>query len=157
MANTSIAITTPQQAGTTAAYTDTAPSVRKHKTPRMKLDEVLQLLQGLSWTMGDLLYFAFRVKDEKGNKIKNRSESHAKMASKFLGGFSLPYEDGINPKIVMRVIRCLTSSIPEDKEKARKQGTAAIFAYLCDILSIDHSAITMKHRKAKQRLFDLVR
>jgi hypothetical protein len=53
----------------------------------MKLDEVLHLLQGLSWTMGDLLYFAFRVKDEKGNKIKNQSESHAKMASKFLGGF----------------------------------------------------------------------
>jgi hypothetical protein len=69
----------------------------------------------------------------------------------------LPYQDGIDPKIVMRVIRRLTSGIPEDKEKARKQGTAAIFAYLCDILSIDHSAITMKHRKAKQRLFDLVR
>jgi hypothetical protein len=69
----------------------------------------------------------------------------------------LPYEDGINPKIVMRIIRRLTSSIPEDKEKAQKQGTAAIFAYLCDILSIDHSVITMKHRKAKQRLFDLVR
>ena len=53
----------------------------------MKLDEVLQLLQGLGWTMGDLLYFVFQVKDEKGNKIKNRSKSHAKMASKFLGGF----------------------------------------------------------------------
>ena len=68
----------------------------------------------------------------------------------------LPYQDGINPKIVMHVIRHLTSSLPEDREKARKQGTEAIFAYLCDILSIDHSAITMKHRK-KQRLFDLVR
>jgi hypothetical protein len=33
MANSSIAITTPQQAQTTTAYTDTVTSVRKHKTP----------------------------------------------------------------------------------------------------------------------------
>lgn len=68
----------------------------------------------------------------------------------------LPYQDGINSKVVMHIIQCLTSSIPEDKDKAWKQGIAAIFAYLCNILSIDHSAITMKHRKGKQRLFDLV-
>ena len=64
-----------------------ATTTRRYWTARKKLDKVFNLLQEINWTMGDLLYYAFRVKDEDGHKIKKRSEAHAKMASRFLGGF----------------------------------------------------------------------
>jgi hypothetical protein len=47
---------------------------------------VFKLLQDFNWTIGDFLYHAFRVRDEKGDIIKSRSEAHAKMASRFLTG-----------------------------------------------------------------------
>lgn len=68
----------------------------------------------------------------------------------------LPPKDGINPVMALRIARHFTSDDPEDNKKAWKQGTAAIFAYLCDVLEIDRSGINMKAQSAKQKLYDLV-
>lgn len=61
-------------------------SRRKYRKDQDKLEAIFKLLQDFNWTIGDFLYLAFRVKDEKGAVVKNRSEAHAKMASRFLAG-----------------------------------------------------------------------
>ncbi|KAF8239056.1 hypothetical protein L208DRAFT_1374943 [Tricholoma matsutake] len=66
---------------------DRENTTRAYLTVREKLDKVFGLLKEVNWTMGDLLYYAFHTKDEGRHKIKKRSQTHAKMASRFLGGF----------------------------------------------------------------------
>lgn len=68
----------------------------------------------------------------------------------------LPVAQGINPVVVLRIIRHFISDNLDDNKKAWKQGTVAVYAYLCDVLEIDRSAIDLKTKSAKQKLFDLV-
>ena len=71
----------------------THPDAQVHTSKRpwwlhkSKLNEVFKLLQEFNWTLADFLYFIFWDKDEHGRKIKDWSEAHMQMASKFLGGF----------------------------------------------------------------------
>ena len=85
--------TTPTAPSTPSLSTLPSPDDQVHtskrpwRTHKSKLNEVFKLLQDFNWTLGDFLYFTFRDKDEHGRKIKDRSEAHTQMASKFLGGF----------------------------------------------------------------------
>jgi hypothetical protein len=57
---------------------------------------------------------------------------------------------------VCNVIQHLTANdeLEEDGRKAYRQGSAAIFKYLCDLLGIDISALGSKPKK--QKLFDTI-
>jgi hypothetical protein len=73
------------------------------------------------------------------------------------GAQELPAKDGIDLARTKRVIRHLTSPDLEDRQKAFKQGTTAIYVYLCDLLEIDHSQVDMRRKDTKRQLLETLR
>lgn len=75
----------------------------------------------------------------------------------------LPEREGIDLNLVKRIIRrlILVSVDSVDTKDAAiqsifTQGTAAIFAYLCDILHIDRGNMETSNRVAKRTFFNLI-
>lgn len=61
---------------------------RSPRTDDEKLDEVLKYIQdNLNWSLGQFLYFLFRVEDDDGEEV-HRRHRHAAAVSKFLRGQS---------------------------------------------------------------------
>ncbi|SJL16389.1 uncharacterized protein ARMOST_19913 [Armillaria ostoyae] len=54
-------------------------------TEWMKVEEVLGKIQAVGWTIRDFLFHLSKVKDDHGNGVKGRSQTHAAMLSSFLG------------------------------------------------------------------------
>ena len=63
----------------------------------------------------------------------------------------------IDLKLAKRIIRH-TLGEPQDssRKRAYKQGTAAIFRYLCDVLHLAHSQVPQRARSAKKDVFDIL-
>lgn len=51
-----------------------------------KFAAIIDLLDSLRWTLGDLLYHMFRLKDEKNEDVKGRSRGHTDGLEKFVRG-----------------------------------------------------------------------
>jgi hypothetical protein len=75
----------------------------------------------------------------------------------------LPEREGIDLNLVKRIIRRLILVSVDIKDAAQPaihsiftQGTAAIFAYLCDILHIDRGNMETSNRVAKRTFFNLI-
>jgi len=60
---------------------------RKWRTVQDKVNELLQLIQSFNWTLGDMLYHTFSMRDHKGELYKP-DPIHYQMVSKFLSGGS---------------------------------------------------------------------
>lgn len=69
----------------------------------------------------------------------------------------LPAQTGINVALAARIIGQLTNDNGSDLEKVRTQGTAGIFAYLCDIINVDRSNIELHRRTSKGFLFNALK
>jgi len=68
---------------------DARPMKKRNYQPRRttgdKLEIILGSLRQVDWSLGDFLYYMFRVKDEKGEDAM-RTASHAMYATRFLQG-----------------------------------------------------------------------
>ena len=71
-------------------------ATRTYRTVREKLDKVLSLLQEINWTMGELLYHAFRIEDENKQKAFDHmlfsKYSASAWSSKFCENWGKPGE-----------------------------------------------------------------
>lgn len=65
----------------------------------------------------------------------------------------LPPEDGIDILRASRVIRHVVKNANVENRTAFNAGSAAIFAYLCRILQIEHDGIQMGKKESKRLLF----
>ena len=65
----------------------------------------------------------------------------------------LPAEDGIDILRASRVIRHLVKNASIENRTAFNAGSAAIFAYLCRILQVEHDGIQMGKKESKRLLF----
>ena len=60
-------------------------SKRPWRPIKYKVDEIFGLLKDWQWSIGDLLYYIFAMKDAKGNQFEPTGR-HTQMVSKFLTG-----------------------------------------------------------------------
>ena len=69
---------------------------------------------------------------------------------------SLPPEDGVDLSRALRVIRHLVKNPINANRIAYNAGSAAIFAYLCRTLEVEHGDIDLGKKEAKRRLFHTI-
>ena len=65
----------------------------------------------------------------------------------------LPAEDGIDVLRASRVVRHVVKNPSVENRTAFNAGSAAIFAYLCRILQVEHDGIQMGKKESKRLLF----
>ncbi|RDB18682.1 hypothetical protein Hypma_014671 [Hypsizygus marmoreus] len=61
-----------------------------------------------------------------------------------------------HPNLDIKHIARIIGHLNAEDKKAYSQGTTAIFAYICDVLLLDRSEITMVPKTAKKKLYDLI-